>query len=189
MQKKRARTAGFTSRLRFFFCCQPTGNERELEARIVIIITFQSENINDKADCQVCFNSLWSAMHSLPLPAGITVRKITSTRSVRFFFCRKSDIVVNFSHFSPFFRLWRCRIVLFRGGYMSEHGRLGPDSDHVGCQPCRIRRALALVETNFAAKLSRKEMARAAGLSVSPLIWKPGRYGCFLRSLPFPHQK
>jgi AraC family transcriptional regulator len=50
---------------------------------------------------------------------------------------------------------------------MRERERFGPDSDHVGCQPCRIRRAVALVETNFAAKLSRKEMARAAGLSVS----------------------
>ena len=50
---------------------------------------------------------------------------------------------------------------------MSEHDRTGPDSDHVGSQPCRIRRAVALVETNFAAKLSRQEMARAAGLSVS----------------------
>ena len=34
-------------------------------------------------------------------------------------------------------------------------------------QPCRIRRAVALMENNFAAKLSREEMARAAGLSVS----------------------
>jgi AraC family transcriptional regulator len=50
---------------------------------------------------------------------------------------------------------------------MSEHDRPGQDSDHVGFQPCRIRRAVALVETNFAAKLSREEMARAAGLSVS----------------------
>jgi AraC family transcriptional regulator len=50
---------------------------------------------------------------------------------------------------------------------MSEHDRTGPDSDHVAPQPCRIRRAIALMETNFAAKLSRQEMARAAGLSVS----------------------
>jgi AraC family transcriptional regulator len=50
---------------------------------------------------------------------------------------------------------------------MSEHDRTGPDFDHVESQPCRIRRAVALVENNFAAKLSRKEMARAAGLSVS----------------------
>ena len=50
---------------------------------------------------------------------------------------------------------------------MSEHDRAGSDGDHVGSQPCRIRRAVALVETNFGAKLSRKEMARAAGLSVS----------------------
>ena len=50
---------------------------------------------------------------------------------------------------------------------MSEHDRSGPDSGHVGSQPCRIRRAVALMETNFAAKLSREEMARAAGLSVS----------------------
>ena len=47
---------------------------------------------------------------------------------------------------------------------MSEHNQPGADSDHVGSQPCRIRRAVALVEANFAAKLSRKEMARAAGL-------------------------
>jgi AraC family transcriptional regulator len=50
---------------------------------------------------------------------------------------------------------------------MSEHDRPAQNSDHVGSQPCRIRRAVALVETNFAAKLSREEMARAAGLSVS----------------------
>jgi AraC family transcriptional regulator len=50
---------------------------------------------------------------------------------------------------------------------MSEHDRSGPDCDHVGSRPYRIRRAVALVETNFAAKLSRQEMARAAGLSVS----------------------
>ncbi len=50
---------------------------------------------------------------------------------------------------------------------MSEHDRTAPNSDHVGPQLCRIRRAVALVETNFATKLSRKEMARAAGLSVS----------------------
>ena len=50
---------------------------------------------------------------------------------------------------------------------MSEHNQPGADSDHVGSQPCRIRRAVALVEANFAAKLSRKEMARAAGLTVS----------------------
>lgn len=50
---------------------------------------------------------------------------------------------------------------------MSEHDRTGSDGDHVGSQPCCIRRAVALVETNFGAKLSRKEMARAAGLSVS----------------------
>jgi AraC family transcriptional regulator len=50
---------------------------------------------------------------------------------------------------------------------MNEHNQHGPDSGHVGSQPCRIRRAVALMETNFAAKLSREEMARAAGLSVS----------------------
>ena len=50
---------------------------------------------------------------------------------------------------------------------MSEHDRTGADFDHVESQPCRIRRAVALVENNLAAKLSRKEMARAAGLSVS----------------------
>jgi AraC family transcriptional regulator len=50
---------------------------------------------------------------------------------------------------------------------MSEHDRTGPDFDHVESRPCRIWRAVALVENNFATKLSRKEMARAAGLSVS----------------------
>jgi AraC family transcriptional regulator len=51
---------------------------------------------------------------------------------------------------------------------MNELNQHGPDdSGHVGSQPCRIRRAVALMEANFAAKLSRKEMARAAGLSVS----------------------
>jgi AraC family transcriptional regulator len=48
-----------------------------------------------------------------------------------------------------------------------ESQKQGPDSRHPGCQPCRIRRAVALMEANFAAKLSREEMARAAGLSVS----------------------
>jgi AraC family transcriptional regulator len=43
----------------------------------------------------------------------------------------------------------------------------GPDSSHAGYQPCPIRRAVTLMEANFAAKLSREEMARAAGLSVS----------------------
>jgi AraC family transcriptional regulator len=50
---------------------------------------------------------------------------------------------------------------------MNEHNHHGPDSGHVWSQPCRIRRAVALMEANFDAKLSRKEMARAAGLSVS----------------------
>ena len=48
-----------------------------------------------------------------------------------------------------------------------ESQKQGPDSRHLGYQPCRIRRAVALMEANFAAKLSREEMARAAGLSVS----------------------
>ena len=50
---------------------------------------------------------------------------------------------------------------------MNEIDQQGPDSGRVGSQPCHIRRALALMEANFAAKLSREEMARAAGLSVS----------------------
>jgi AraC family transcriptional regulator len=50
---------------------------------------------------------------------------------------------------------------------MNEHNQHGPDSGHVGSQLCRIQRAVALMEANFAAKLSREEMARAAGLSVS----------------------
>jgi AraC family transcriptional regulator len=43
----------------------------------------------------------------------------------------------------------------------------GLDLEHPAFQPRRIGRAVALMETNFAAKLGRKEMARAAGLSVS----------------------
>ena len=50
---------------------------------------------------------------------------------------------------------------------MNEIDQQGPDSGRVGSQPCHIRRALALMEANFAAKLSRVEMARTAGLSVS----------------------
>jgi AraC family transcriptional regulator len=50
---------------------------------------------------------------------------------------------------------------------MNVDSQQGPDSSHVGSQPCHIRRAVALMEANFAAKLSREEMARAAGLSVS----------------------
>jgi AraC family transcriptional regulator len=50
---------------------------------------------------------------------------------------------------------------------MSEDNQQGPDSGGVEFQPCPIRRAVALMEANFAAKLSREEMARAAGLSVS----------------------
>jgi AraC family transcriptional regulator len=50
---------------------------------------------------------------------------------------------------------------------MNEVDQQGPDSGRVGFQPCRIRRVIALMEANFAAKLSREEMARAAGLSVS----------------------
>ena len=50
---------------------------------------------------------------------------------------------------------------------MNEIDQQGPDSGRVGFQPCPIRRAIALMEANFAAKLSREEMARAAGLSVS----------------------
>src|ERR1700730_10059391 len=50
---------------------------------------------------------------------------------------------------------------------MNEVDQQGPDSGRVGFQPCPIRRAIALMEANFAAKLSREEMARAAGLSVS----------------------
>jgi AraC family transcriptional regulator len=47
---------------------------------------------------------------------------------------------------------------------MSEHD---PGLRPCGVSAYRIRRAVALVEANFAAKLSRQEMARAAGLSVS----------------------
>ena len=50
---------------------------------------------------------------------------------------------------------------------MNEDNQPGPDSGRVGSEPCRIRRAVALMEANFAAKLGREEMARAAGLSVS----------------------
>jgi len=50
---------------------------------------------------------------------------------------------------------------------MNEDNQQGPNFGRVGSQPCHIRRAVALMEANFAAKLSREEMARAAGLSVS----------------------
>ena len=50
---------------------------------------------------------------------------------------------------------------------MCEDSQQGPDSTYVGSQPCPIRRAVGLIEANFAARLSREEMARAAGLSVS----------------------
>lgn len=50
---------------------------------------------------------------------------------------------------------------------MNDINQQGPESGRVGFQPCRIRRAVALMEANFPAKLSREEMARAAGLSVS----------------------
>ena len=50
---------------------------------------------------------------------------------------------------------------------MNEDNQQGPNSGRAGPQPCHIRRAVALMEANFATKLSRKEMARAAGLSVS----------------------
>ena len=50
---------------------------------------------------------------------------------------------------------------------MNEDNQQGLDSGRVGSQPCHIRRAVALMEANFAAKLSREEMARTAGLSVS----------------------
>jgi AraC family transcriptional regulator len=50
---------------------------------------------------------------------------------------------------------------------MNETDQPGADLGPVGFQPCRIRRAVTLMEANFPAKLSREEMARAAGLSVS----------------------
>jgi AraC family transcriptional regulator len=50
---------------------------------------------------------------------------------------------------------------------MNEDNQQAPDSRRVKSQPCHIRRAVALMEANFAAKLSREEMARTAGLSVS----------------------
>jgi AraC family transcriptional regulator len=50
---------------------------------------------------------------------------------------------------------------------MNEDSPKGPDSSRFEPQPCHIRRALALMDANFAAKLSRKDLACAAGLSVS----------------------
>jgi AraC-like DNA-binding protein len=50
---------------------------------------------------------------------------------------------------------------------MNENNQSGPDCGRGRSQPCRIRRAVALMEANFAAKLSREEMAHVAGLSVS----------------------
>src|SRR5205823_3614004 len=71
------------------------------------------------------------------------------------------DIVV----ISSFPGLWKCAGL--SNWRMNEHNQHGPDSGHVWSQPCRIRRAVALMEANFAVKLSREEMARAAGFSVS----------------------
>ena len=44
---------------------------------------------------------------------------------------------------------------------MNEDNQQGADSGRVGSQPCHIRRALALMEANFAAKLSRVELLHA----------------------------
>ena len=107
-------------------------------------------------------------MRLLSLPSGIGLHKLSSACYWNIFFY-KSDIVVISSRFSSFFGLWQGPSALFsfRGGRMNEDSQRGPDSGRVGSQPCHIRRAVALMEANFAAKLSREEMARAAGLSGS----------------------
>jgi len=97
------------------------------------------------------------------LPCGLSMQRIRQPRRPKDFLCKIDNVVI----FPIFHRLWQCASGLIRNWRMNEQNQRKPDAGNVGSQQCRIQRAVTLMETYFAAKLSRKEMARAAGLSVS----------------------